>query len=259
MRLAVLSDIHGNQLALEAVLADLEQSGGADRIWILGDLIMSGPRPAECIRIIRDLQNSRKDTVEVIGGNTDRYFVNRSRRGVLPKDAEQWSKMAEKMRASLALFVWTYERVGWEDADFLIKTLHRELDCEVPGYGWVIGFHGGPGNDEMLLWPDTPADQILDALSDREGRLAFGGHTHHVMDRDLGLWRMINVGSVGMPNDDTRTQYAIVTFDGDQAILDQRYVPFDSESVIQDMIDLGHPDADWLASLLRTGKAEFDV
>ena len=259
MRLAVLSDIHGNQLALEAVLADLDQQGGADRIWVLGDLVMSGPRPAECIKLIRDLQASRPEMVEVIGGNTDRYLITRSRRGSLPKDAEQWAKMPQKMRDSADLMIWTYARVGWEDAEFLMKLLHRELELNVPGYGWVIGFHGGPGSDEFLMWADTPDDHILDALSDREGRLAFGGHTHHAMDRDLGLWRMVNVGSVGIPNVDTRAQYAIVTFEGDSAHVDQRYVPFDSEAVIRDMHEQNHPEADWLANVLRTGKAQFDV
>ena len=259
MRLAVLSDIHGNQLALEAVLADLEQQGGADRIWILGDLVMSGPRPAECIKIIRDLQESRKDTVEVIGGNTDRYLVMGSRRGAMPKDAEAWTKRPQKMNNSAALMIWTYEHVGWEDAEYLLKLLHRELELNVPGYGWVIGFHGGPGSDEALIWEDTPDEEVLDLLSDREGRLAFGGHTHHAMDRDLGAWRMVNVGSIGIPNVDTRAQYAIVTFDGDQAHVDQRYVPYDTEAVIADMEAVSHPEAAWMANVLRTGKAEFDV
>jgi predicted phosphodiesterase len=259
VRLAVLSDIHGNQVALEAVLADLEQNGGADRIWILGDLIMSGPRPAECIRIIRDLQTNRKDAVEVIGGNTDRHLVNRGRRGSPAKDAEAWAGLPDKVRASAELFYWTHPRIVWEDAEFLIKILHRELELEVPGYGWVIGFHGGPGNDEFLMWPDMPDDQLLDALSDREGRLALGGHTHHVMDRDLGAWRVVNVGSVGLPNDETRAQYTVITFEGDQAQADQRLVAFDSEAVIHDMEDQQHPEAAWVANLLRTGKADLNV
>ncbi|MCC7452288.1 MAG: metallophosphoesterase family protein, partial [Anaerolineae bacterium] len=70
MRLAVLSDIHGNILALEAVLRDLKQMGGADKTWVLGDLCAFGPRPAECIQMVRELAG-----VSVIIGNTDRYVA----------------------------------------------------------------------------------------------------------------------------------------------------------------------------------------
>lgn len=61
MRLAALADIHGNLVALEAALADLEALGGADRTWVLGDLANYGPRPVECIQRIQGLHN-----VEVI-------------------------------------------------------------------------------------------------------------------------------------------------------------------------------------------------
>src|SRR5215510_1606230 len=65
MRLAVISDIHGNLAALEAVLYDLESLGGADLTWCLGDLAAFGPRPAECIRRIKAL-------AEVMKANTSR-------------------------------------------------------------------------------------------------------------------------------------------------------------------------------------------
>jgi predicted phosphodiesterase len=79
MRLAVLSDIHGNRLALEAVLHDLKQCGGADKTWVLGDLCAFGPRPVECLHLIRDLPQT-----EVIRGNTDRYLVTGERPTLRP-------------------------------------------------------------------------------------------------------------------------------------------------------------------------------
>ena len=105
----------------------------------------------------------------------------------------------------------------------------------MPGYGWVIGFHAAPGNDEWDIYPDTPTDDILDQLMDREGRLAFAGHTHQSMDRDLGAWRMVNVGSVGFPYDDRHACYVLVTFDGGSAHVEFRRVEYDVESVIADM------------------------
>src|SRR5215468_12577089 len=97
MRLAILSDIHGNLLALQAVLDDLKQAGGADKTWVLGDLCAFGPRPAECIQILRELKEA-----EIIGGNTDRYVITgqlpRWRGDAKPKDDEQWRAVPFQMR-----------------------------------------------------------------------------------------------------------------------------------------------------------------
>ena len=80
MRLAVISDIHGNLTALEAVLADLEASGGSDQLWFLGDLAAFGPRPAECIRRIKAFadaaaEGEKKGTFRAIRGNTDQFVM----------------------------------------------------------------------------------------------------------------------------------------------------------------------------------------
>ena len=84
MRLAVLSDIHGNLTAFETAWADVQAQGEFDQIWILGDLAAFGPRPAECIQRVRQLQEETgKEKLKVIGGNTDRYMVNGDRKSVV--------------------------------------------------------------------------------------------------------------------------------------------------------------------------------
>jgi len=254
MRLAVLSDIHGNQVALQAVLADLQQVGGADRTWILGDLVMAGPRPVECLQLIRDLQTASPKTVEVIGGNTDRYLVTGYRPADKLKNAEAWANFPVQLRLNAERIAQVAEKLSWTDAEYLQKILHKELELDVPGYGWVIGFHAMPGDDERYLDATAPDDLLLDALYEREGRLALCGHTHHRMDRDLGPWRLVNVGSVGLPNDDTRASYAILTFDADQVAVDLRLVSFDNEAVIADMIAQQHPSRELVTQVLRTGK-----
>jgi len=75
MRLAVLSDIHGNLTAFEAVLADLEAQGGADITWFLGDFVAFGPRPSECVQRLRAIADAVKDDdldlTFPLPGNTD--------------------------------------------------------------------------------------------------------------------------------------------------------------------------------------------
>ena len=93
MKIALLSDIHGNLLALEAVLHDLTQAGGVDKTWILGDLCAFGPRPVECLQRIRDLPDA-----EVISGNTDRYLITGARPTFHVQDEAEWQKIPDEVR-----------------------------------------------------------------------------------------------------------------------------------------------------------------
>lgn len=255
MRLAVLSDIHGNLTALEAALADLAAAGGADVTWVLGDLAAGGPRPAECIRRIRELEaatntEEHKHKFGVIGGNTDRYLVTGERmRTPSAKDADQFSKLAAGWAARDAIYNWSVAQLAWEDYEYLSKLRGRELALPVENYGWVIGYHAIPGNDEAIILPDTNIEEARDALLDREGRLAIGGHTHIQMDRDLGDWRMINVGSVGMSfQDGAKAHYGLFTFENGTVQVDLRAVPYDVAAFKADFAAAAHPGPEWTLS-----------
>lgn len=248
MRLAALADIHGNQLALEAALADLEAQGGADRIWVLGDLANYGPRPAECIQRVQGLPN-----VEIISGNGDRYLVTGERSRVRPVDEARWAKYADELVNRESFFVWTLRQLDYGQYQFL-ASLPGELELHVPGYGWVVGYHGTPGDDEGLLPPDLPEDEALDFFMDREGRMGIGAHTHRPMDRDLGVWRLVNVGSVGLSLGDRRAWYALITFGDGAPRVDLRAVEYDLDAHIADMRTRGCPFADEVAGVLTESR-----
>lgn len=248
MRLAVLSDIHGNRHALDAALADLDAVGGADLVWILGDLAAFGPDPVGCIERIRELP---EETTRVIQGNTDRYLYSGARPAWGAPDEAAWRDIMARLRERDLNFGWTTQRLDWEHAEYLLK-LPTDLDVEVTAFGWVIGFHAAPGDDELVLLPDTDDEEVLDALLIREGRLAFGGHTHRPMDRDLGAWRMVNPGAVGLPFDgDPRAAYALATFEAGDVQIDIRRVEYDVEAVIAALHEGDHPAVDWVAARLR--------
>jgi predicted phosphodiesterase len=255
MRLAVLSDIHGNSLALEAVLADLAAAGGADLTWILGDLVAFCPEPVACLDIIRNLP---EDTTKVIQGNTDRYVTTWARPHEERATAENWPQYIAQMMQRDANFAWTAQQLSGTDAEYLLK-LGTDLSVEVEGYGWLVGFHAAPDDDEMVLLPYTPDDVILDALLIREGKLAFGGHTHKPMDRDLGHWRFVNPGSVGLPFDgDQRASYALVTFAGGKASVETRRVEYDVEAVIARLEAKNHPAKEFAIARLRSAGPPTD-
>ncbi len=244
MRLAVLSDIHGNLTALEVALADLEAQGEVDHIWILGDLAAFGPRPVECIQKVFTLRETLgKEKVHIIGGNTDRYLVNGTRPySATVKEAEAFAKVAESWQVRDTALNWAVRQLSFDDYEKLAGILGHETELNVPGYGYVIGYHGTPGDDEGFLKPDTASEEALDSLLDREGRLGIGGHIHVQMDRDLGRWRAINVGSVGLSFDAPgKVQWGLFTFKDGDVTIDLRQLDYDVDAVIADLNTVAHP------------------
>jgi len=161
MRVAVLSDVHGNLPALEAVLAEVA-SLEVDRIVCGGDLVF-GPFPRECLERLIDLG------AVFVRGNADRV-------------------PADKTGSS-----WVAERLDPLSLEFL-----RKLPESV-SLGGVLYCHGSPRSDEEILTRVSPAERIRAALAGVEERLVVGGHTHVQYERDVGGIRLVNAGSVGMP------------------------------------------------------------
>lgn len=245
MRLAVLSDIHGNLTAFETAWADVQAQGEVDQIWILGDLAAFGPRPAECIRRVQALREEiGKEKFKVIGGNTDRYMVNGTR-PTMPsaKDEDGFNKLAARWQSRDTALNWAVEQINYEEYEYLKKIRGGETSLNAEGYGPVIGYHAIPGDDEaMSLTPDSENEIALDALLDREGRMGIGGHTHLQMDRDLGAWRAINIGSVGLSfGAPGMAEWGLFTFENGEATVDLHQIPYDVEAVLKDFETVNHP------------------
>lgn len=249
MRLAVLSDIHGNIAALEAALSDLSAAGSADKIWVLGDLSLFGSDPVACIQQVRQLP-----AVEVLQGNTDRYLVTGQRPPApAPPDAANWDAMPRRLTRREETFSWTVARLSYEDYEYL-RDLPTELRLDVAGYRRVTGFHGGPGNDEFGFAPQTEDATIKQQLAAIPAGLTVMGHTHLPMDRQIGEHRVVNVGSVGMPFDgDPRACYALFDFDGGQVSVGWRRVEYDIQKAAHYLEALGYPDYKFQSARLRTG------
>lgn len=249
MRLAVFSDIHGNLTAFKAMLADLESIGEVDLIWCLGDLAAHGPHPAQCVAKVRELQEQHgKEKFKVIGGNTDRYIVTGKRPEIrAAKDAEGFAKRQTNFAERDAIFNWGLQQLAWEDYEFLAKIIGRETRKRVDGYGIIIGYHAIPGDDEpMSLTRDSADEEAADALLDRSGRLAIGGHTHTVMDRTVGNWRVLNPGSVGMSfTDITQAEWMLVTIEDGEAQVDFRTVDYDVHAELDALNEVGYPEPDF--------------
>ncbi|MHC4956890.1 MAG: metallophosphoesterase family protein [Planctomycetota bacterium] len=220
MRIALVSDIHGNLAGFEAVLKDIE-ARGADRIVCLGDVTAFGPRPVECAERLAGLG------CPVVMGNTDYYTVNEAPPEVPAVPGEQ--------------IAWSRTLLRGEHLEFLRSFVptHSEGD-------WLLCCHGGPQSFEHFILADTPAEEVEGYLEGFDAPVFAGGHTHQPMYRQLGDRVFVNPGSAGLPFrlTDRKTldaaEYAIVSPDG----IDFCRVPFDLAAVYRDAQSVGLPHAD---------------
>ena len=176
MRVATLSDIHGNLPALEAVLADVERTG-VDAIVVAGDSY-SGPWPAEVVDLLAAL-----DPV-IVRGNADRLDAVRA----FDDSLGEWNEARLGPSRLAAVSAWP---------------LTAEL--EIAGLGRVLVCHSTPTDDEPVYTRSTPDDELVAILGPIEHQVLVCGHTHMQYDRTLstGL-RVVNPGSVGMPYEGER-------------------------------------------------------
>ena len=227
MRIAIVSDVHGNLPALEAVVADIELEA-PDLTVHGGDLVTNGPRPAEVLGLIRELGWPG------ILGNTDEALWS------LPP------ALPERVRAHFdRACAATRELIGHEGVDWL-----RGLPLEWRGDGAAL-VHAAPGD----LWRQVPADASDAELRDVFGVLGAGlavyCHIHRPYVRAMEGLTVANSGSVSLPADgDWRAAYLMVE-DGVPSV---RRLEFDLERAVSDLLASDYPGAEALADMQRTGE-----
>jgi predicted phosphodiesterase len=233
MRLAIVSDIHGNYEALEEVLADIEQSQ-VDRIISLGDNIGYGPDPEGVLRALDSLN------VPSVLGNHEMAIVE-------PSFLNWFNPSA---RESLAI---TRRLLSRESLDW-IRGFGRSLDS---GSGLFV--HGFPPDSVTRYLFEVSNSEFESLFDSMIQQVCFVGHTHELVmveyaktqveQRNLicgtyfledGGKYVINAGSVGQPRDgDRRAKY--VVWDQEERTLDVRCLAYDVAKTVKKIMDLGFP------------------
>ena len=219
MRIGVLSDVHSNRVAFEAVLADMPD---VDALICAGDVVGYNPWPAECVELVRERD------VSTVMGNHDRAVASGT--------AFRFNSMAQ------AGVEHARERLSEDQLDWLadLPNERRAFD------GRVKVVHGHPDDPDHYTMPEEFSP---DLLGDEE--VLVMGHTHvqHGEAYDEGI--VLNPGSVGQPRDsDPRAAYAVL--DLDDLTVEEHRVEYDVEAVQATVEDAGLPRR--IASRLSEGR-----
>ena len=241
MRLAIVTDIHGNRHALLAVLEDLQRQG-VDDVVFGGDAALFGSRPRECWERVLDLG------WHVVQGNTDRYIANLPEKLSTLDDPD--SIHAQFLRANVD---WVSDRLG----PILIQAMGA-MTTEVrfdSSAGTLLIVHGVPGDDETG-WARNDNEQVIASkLGKTDAAVMVSGHTHTAAIRYVDNILAVNCGSVGRSHDGQPglATYAVLDDTTGRWSANLRCVAYDEIAAHTDIITAGVPIPETFARTLLTG------
>ena len=228
MRIAILSDIHGNLLALDAVMQDVEKMA-PDEVWCGGDLGWLGPWASECIARVRDAG------WHTVKGNTDVWITGD------PQTIEDPAKRKnfEDIAASHA--------ISPDDARWLLN-----LPLGHSGPGSMLLVHGTPRSPFEGAEP-TASSAHFAAYEGSAGLIVFG-HVHKAFTRRLADQTIVcNTGAVGLPMDGPFASYLLVDQHGADWTLTHRRVEFDRRGALAQSKHQGGPESESFIAFLELG------
>ncbi len=225
MRIAILSDIHGNQVALEAVLQHIAQQQPIDALVVAGDLCLNGPCPLQVIETLQALE------CPVIQGNVDVDVVT------------QRPKKGTKKRS---IVDWTREQIGDAGINYLELLPNSHL-VPNPNESALLVVHANPLNQEETIFPtasDKDLEHLLDHIPPTIGAIAFG-HLHIAYQRRWRHLLLLDAGSCGLPRDeDHRASYGILSWENGEWQAEHCRVEYDVPKVVDQLRTCGMPNAD---------------
>jgi len=241
MRIGLISDIHGNLVALDAVLATLDRAE-VDRIICLGDLAVLGPEPAGVIDRIRERG------IATVRGNVDDWLTSGETPEAAPPDSTQ----------SIELTTWTLAQLTASQTEFL-RRLPLTLDVPIDDDRSLLCFHATPGSIDDITHAGEPA-----RVGEWTGNALMAcGHTHIQAMWRVGDQAWLNPGSVGLPRvgpgtpdlprnrDVSWAEFALVEINRYETSVDLRRLELDIGAVRAAAQATDMPHQDWWLNLWR--------
>lgn len=239
MKIAVISDVHGNLIALDAVLEDIKAQE-CEKIFALGDYAMAGPQPCETVNWFLKRQFDKNFTM--IQGNTDLMIADYSDE-LFQNLKTKAPVMAEALKNDSFL-------LNIIQKEFL-KNLPIQLQIEEEGVKFLL-VHGSPRKNNEDILPDTPIDKLEEMLINVDADVVLCGHTHLPCGfQTKSRKTVVNAGSVGRPfTAEPKSCYLIITVENGQCMFEHRFVEYDKVSASQMLNQRTFAGADKLAGML---------
>ncbi|MGI8621504.1 MAG: metallophosphoesterase family protein, partial [Actinomycetota bacterium] len=242
-RIALLADIHGNLLGLDAVLEELERER-VDRIICLGGVAV-GPQPMETLERLKGVDRP------VLMGNWDAWFLDG-----FPKPPDE---LARKL---VEIGVWWADQLEPEGRRYM-RTFEQLLETDLGAETTLAAFHGSPRSFDEGIYATTPDAEVEQMLDGVEASLLVCGHAHSPLLRRFGESLIVNPGSVGLAfrrdgpvmRIATWAEYGLLTVDADRLAVEFRRTLFDVAALAKIMLASGMPHAEWWTGLWTTGHA----
>lgn len=240
MRIALISDIHGNFVSFEAVVADIERQR-VNEIIFLGDAATLGPQPHEVLQLLKQLG------CPCIVGNHETYLFKPSL-GQAYMGGTQWFS---------DILTWCRARLTPKDYQFM-RTFQPMLKVKLESDNTLICFHGSPRRHTDNIFATTSSEEVNEMLAGRRATVMAGGHTHVQMLRQHMGVLIVNAGSVGLPFEQMPftergprvmpwAEYSIITSESGTISVELRRIPVDMKAIKQAGIDARMPEtSDWL-------------
>ena len=235
MKVAVISDIHANLIALQEVLKDMADEG-CERVICLGDIVLAGPQPKETIEFFK-----QQDWL-VVQGNTDKLIVDFGS-DVLQMLEERFPVMAKSIVDDIA-------QLSDEDIAYL-NGLPPQVMLEVGGLNLHL-VHGSPRANNEDIMPGMPIETIEEIISGTTADLILCGHTHTPCGYQTNSKQtVVNVGSVGRPMTPTPLAcYAVLDIEDGRFSIKHKFVDYDREFAALLVRERQFEGADKLAELI---------
>jgi predicted phosphodiesterase len=241
--IAVLSDVHGNATALEAVRKAFKKEK-PDAVIVAGDLVMNGPEPSAAIDALRAMES---DGATIVQGNTDVAVADFDYAAAFPWFTDG---VPDAHRAAAE---WAHDELGDERLGWLRRLASERrlmLDDTM-----VLACHASPGSQTQGFDSQLDPSVVLELISRTDARVICCGHTHLPDVRDLGWKLIVNDGSAGWIFDgDPTASWALVEIDGTTVTADIRRTDFDALTVSNAISARGLPGDVYRAATVRTGK-----
>jgi putative phosphoesterase len=243
-RIALLSDIHGNVLALEAVTKQIRRER-PDAVLVAGDLVLNGPDPNGAVDALRVLES---EGALIVSGNTDIAVGDFDYGAAFPQYQDG---VPDTISAAAE---WAHDELGDEQLDWL-RRLPAERRIRTADDTLVLVVHASPGSQTRGFDQALDANIIFERAAATDARVICVGHTHVPEVRDLGWKIIVNDGSCGYVFDGEPTaSWAMIDVHEGNVTAEIRRTEFDAVTVANAISARGLPGDVYRAATVRTGK-----